>query len=195
MKRMTEYQRTLVEQNMSLVDEVIRYKICVKGAILLTREDFDQVGCEALCRAAICYQPKVGEFIPFAKRIIYNAMIDHCRRQNRNTENFSVDAEETFECFKLENLAYEDDSVERISAQDAAELIDSCKEQYTGVARLGVEALELKSLGYSTTEIAQQYKTDVKNVNAWISKARSKLREEPLICAHFAEYAFAGAQT
>lgn len=50
-----------------------------------------------------------------------------------------------------------------------------------GVARKGVEAIELKLKGYEATEIAKHYDTSVNNVNAWISRARSKLRNEPAL--------------
>ena len=53
--------------------------------------------------------------------------------------------------------------------------------QNNGVARKGVEAIELKLKGYEATEIAKHYDTSVNNVNAWISRARSKLRNEPAL--------------
>ena len=57
----------------------------------------------------------------------------------------------------------------------------ACKEKYQGVARKGVEAIELKLQGYESVEIADLYGTTVNNVNAWISRARSKLRNEPAL--------------
>lgn len=57
----------------------------------------------------------------------------------------------------------------------------ACKEKYNGVARKSVEAIELKLKGYESTEIAEHYDTSVNNVNAWISRARSKLRNEPAL--------------
>lgn len=57
----------------------------------------------------------------------------------------------------------------------------ACKEKYNGVARKGVEAIEMKLKGYEATEIAKHYDTSVNNVNAWISRARSKLRNEPAL--------------
>ena len=40
---------------------------------------------------------------------------------------------------------------------------------------------EMKLKGYEATEIAKHYDTSVNNVNAWISRARSKLRNEPAL--------------
>ena len=77
MKQMTDYQRELVEQNMDLVDQVIKKRIKVAGDVLLTHEDYYQIGCEALCRAAMSYKQEIGSFVPFACIAIYNAIIDH----------------------------------------------------------------------------------------------------------------------
>ena len=50
---------------------------------------------------------------------------------------------------------------------------------YTGSARLGVEALELKVLeGYGVTEIARLYDSKPNEVGAWISRAAKKIRED-----------------
>ena len=58
-----------------------------------------------------------------------------------------------------------------------------CKEKQSGTVLRGMEALELKSIGFTTREIAQRYDTTVNSVNAWISKARVVLRNEPDILA------------
>lgn len=63
----------------------------------------------------------------------------------------------------------------------AAKCVENTKEKYNGVARKGVEAIEMKLKGYEATEIAKHYDTSVNNVNAWISRARSKLRNEPAL--------------
>ena len=63
----------------------------------------------------------------------------------------------------------------------AMSALAACKEKYNGVARKGVEAIEMKLKGYEATEIAKHYDTSVNNVNAWISRARSKLRNEPAL--------------
>jgi len=57
--------------------------------------------------------------------------------------------------------------------------LQQCKRRYSGVALKGIEAIELKSLGFDTRDIAERYGTSINNINAWISRARSKLREEP----------------
>ena len=55
--KMSAYQRELVEQHLDIVDWVIRCRINVSDRPLQTYEDFYQIGCEALCRAAMKYDP------------------------------------------------------------------------------------------------------------------------------------------
>lgn len=184
MKKLTEYQCKLVEENMSLVDWVITHRIKVSGRVLLTYEDFYQIGCEALCRAAMAYCPDHGAFPPFASRYIYNAAIDHCRRQNYNNQVFAdLTDEEGDPMFPLEEFPSHEDIDEIISQQEIAAALANCKSRYTGSVRRGVEALELKALGYTTREIAERYDVSANCVNAWISKARAQLRQDPAICS------------
>lgn len=68
-----------------------------------------------------------------------------------------------------------------VTDDSAMAALRACKEKYQGVARKGVEAIELKLQGYESVEIADLYGTTVNNVNAWISRARSKLRNEPAL--------------
>ena len=76
---MTDYQDALVLENLDLVNWVIRTRISIPNRPLLTYDDFYAIGCEAICRAALKYQPDMGAFAPFACRYIYNAIVDHCR--------------------------------------------------------------------------------------------------------------------
>ena len=70
---------------------------------------------------------------------------------------------------------------ESVTDTTAMAALAACKEKYSGVARKeGVEAIELKMKGYETTEIAKLYGASLDNVNAWISRARSKLRNESI---------------
>lgn len=72
---MTDYQDALVLENLDLVNWVIRTRISIPNRPLLTYDDFYAIGCEAICRAALKYQPDMGAFAPFACRYIYNAIV------------------------------------------------------------------------------------------------------------------------
>lgn len=54
---MTDYQEALVLENLDLVNWVIRTRISIPNRPLLTYDDFYAIGCEAICRAALKYQP------------------------------------------------------------------------------------------------------------------------------------------
>ena len=156
---MTEYQRTLVEENLDLLDRLILKHIGVSGRALQTYEDYYQIGSEALCRAAMQYDPSRGPFAPLGWRYAYNAIIDHCRKQQQVNHSISIVTDE--------------------DGENAA--MAACKNKYSGVILKGIEALELKALGYSSREIAEQHGSTVNNVNAWIARARSVLKTDPLI--------------
>ena len=81
--------------------------------------------------------------------------------------------------YALSFMGISDDFDETVFYSDALDVLRKCKATYSGITLRGIEALELKSLGYSTREIADRYETTVNNVNAWISRARAKLREDP----------------
>ncbi len=187
MKQMTDYQRELVCQNLDLVDQTIRCRIVVRGIILLTYEDFYQIGCEALCRAALEYKLERGPFAPFACRFIYNAMIDHCRKQNALMcvrHSAPLDADDDY-C-AMEYMSTNPDLDAALYNREAWKALQKCKEKYKGITLQGIEAMELKSIGYSSREIAERYDTTINNVNAWISRAKTRLRNDPDLAALFA---------
>ena len=70
---------------------------------------------------------------------------------------------------------------------EMASLLAYYKKEYSGVARLGIEALELKARGFSGTDIARLYQTRPNNVGAWISRARAKLKKDPMFCSLYDE--------
>ena len=57
--------------------------------------------------------------------------------------------------------------------------LPSCKKHYRGVAKLGIDALVLKTKGFDCKDIAVLYHTSSNNVGAWISRAAKKLRSDP----------------
>ena len=114
---MTDYQRELVVEHLGLIDQVIRKRIRVRGTPLLSYEDFYSVGCEALCDAAMRYRPEEGEFEPYAYVMLYHAMIDHCRKQNRQqsfASDLSVDVDN--EAISLEVLSTTDVTTTQVTA-------------------------------------------------------------------------------
>lgn len=183
---MTEYQQTLVLEYMPFVDWVIKHRVKVSNLPLQSYEDFYQIGCEALCRAAMAYNPAAGLFAPFAGRYIYNAMVDHCRKENlrvKNSVSNDIDYDSSQRVRSTTGSA-EDFSL-AIYHDQLFDALKVSKTRYNGVARQGIEALELKMMGFTSSEIAARYGTTVNNVNAWISRARSKLKVDDKFLAAF----------
>lgn len=184
--KMSEYQRKLAEQHLDIVDWVIRCRITIPGRPLLTYEDFYQIGCEALCRAAMKYDPDVGSFEAFGSRIVYNAIIDHCRKQNSMAaHSMEMLTDEENEPIVFNTRGEEQDYDLLITGRNIKTKLEELKCSFSGIALRGIEAIELKSLGYSSKEIADRYDTSVNNVNAWISRARTKLFQDPQFRAIF----------
>ncbi len=177
---MTEFENKLIIDHLDLVDKVIRTRIHIRPtSALMSFEDLQAVGREALCRAALHYKPQIGEFEPYAARCIYNAVIDHCKAENAICFATLCCADEEAQEAVIENASsFQPDYEGILDSQAILKILHELKNEYSGVARLGVEAIELKLLGIRTTEIAARYGTNVRNVNAWISRARSKLRHE-----------------
>lgn len=154
---MTDYQDALVLENLDLVNWVIRTRISIPNRPLLTYDDFYAIGCEAICRAALKYQPDMGAFAPFACRYIYNAIVDHCRAMNYRLER-NVEISEDENASLLDMLTCTSvDFDETVTDATAMSALAACKEKYNGVARKGVEAIEMKLKGYEATEIAKHY--------------------------------------
>lgn len=179
-KQMTDYQRSLVVENLKCVDWVLKKRVTFINLPLLDYEELYQVGCEALCNAAMHFIPGKGSFEPYACRVIYNDMLSHFQNAYKHYKAQAV----TTPCDGMEDLleaklqADVQDYVDAIQERDFLAKLKEIKEMYSGVVKKGVEALELKLLGYKTSEIAQRYGTTVNNVNAWISKARTKLKDD-----------------
>lgn len=72
-----------------------------------------------------------------------------------------------------------DDMDDKIYGNSVMDALGKCKAKYSGITLKGVEAIELKLLGHETREIAERYGTTVNNVNAWIARARSRLKDDP----------------
>jgi len=180
MKQMTDYQRELAAQHLVLVDETIRKRIKVANEVMLTHDDYYLVGCEALCMAAMKYTHERGAFAPFACRVIYNALIDYSRNQCRHSmRRYDEPLEDDSDNYALYYLSDDDRAEDTVFSKQVLQALVSCKSRCSGITLRGIEALELKSFGYSSAEIAERYGTTINNVNAWISKARKKLRQDP----------------
>ena len=65
---------------------------------------------------------------------------------------------------------------EQLAEVDALSLLESAKQQYNGVARLGIEAMQLKFIGLSNTDIAAYYGVKANYLGAAVHRAAERLR-------------------
>ena len=184
---LTAEQREMVQQHLRLIHWVIREYIDVNESICgLTYDDLFQEGAIALCHAASTYRSGSTQFKTYAVTLIRNHLIDHCRRisaQLKNTPTISLDVPKyEDQPPPLQALASPDDETEAwISRLSVAQVLEHGKRTYSGVAKLGIEALELKIKGFSGTDIAALYQTRPNHVGAWISRAAEKLRSDAFV--------------
>lgn len=181
---LTSGQQAMVEANLLVIDKVISRYIHVNESVCgLERDDLYQEGAAALCKAAATYDGTSARFTTYAVTVIRNHLMNHCKAVNtgqRNLPAVSLDVDYTAEdgppLFTEPSVS--DGVDELLGRMDADDLLADCKRRYTGVARLGVEALELKVNGYSGADIARLYGAKPNQVGAWISRAAQKIRKD-----------------
>lgn len=181
---LTNEQRALVEGHLSVIGKTINLFIhpdeTVEG---LGYDDLYQEGAIALCKAAAAYDGKSAQFSTYATAVVRNHLYNCCKAANTRQKKLPVlpiDADSTDEDRPPPYTEpFTPDGVdELLSRMDAADFLVDCKQRYRGVARLGVEALQLKVKGLSGADIARLYGARPNQVGAWISRAAQKIRND-----------------
>ena len=181
---LTPAQQALVESGLPVIDKVIRLFIRPDETVCgLGRDDLYQEGAVALCKAASTYDGSSARFDTYAAAVVRNHLLNHCKAVNTGqkklpTVSLDADGPEDGRPPPFPEPSVPDGTDRLIGEWTATELLSDCKRRYSGVARLGVEALELKVKGLSGAEIAQMYHTTPNNIGAWISRAAQKIRRD-----------------
>lgn len=173
----------LVEDNIHVVKAVIKKEICINNQdIDLEFDELYQIGCLALCKAAALFDEAKGtDFFTYAYKLVKNALFDHCRKIQCRQKYLA----DTGGAIPEGNVgALDEEIAEAQFRKTFAKITRYAKSKYTGVVLKGIEAIEFKTLGYNGSEIAKLYGVKVNHVNAWISKARAKLRDDPVIMSY-----------
>lgn len=184
LQTLNKEQQDMVEQNISVIHWAIHNFIKVNESIFgFEYADLYGEGCLLLCKAALTYNSARGGFTPYAQTVVKNGLLSYaritCQKQSR--QRLLLDTALPDEAGSYVELIPSEDTVEiLIDAIDSDSFFRLVKPRYSGVALLGIEALELKSHGYSSREIADLYGVRVKNVWSWISRASQKLRGDVL---------------
>lgn len=179
--RLTSEQQKLVESNLSVVKWVIRENIHVNPMVCgFEYDDLYQEGCIWLCRAAMSYDTSLSQFATYAKAIVRNGLFSYCRQICRLQKHMSRMTVGEDGNLIAEGAALEvpDKFAVHISDMETLDLLESRIKDYHGVARLGIEALELKVKGMTVTDIARLYGVPPSHVGAWISRSAKKLRKD-----------------
>lgn len=178
---LTSNQRELVEKNLSIVHWVILQNIHTHESIYgLGYEDLYQEGCIWLCHAAVTYEEKYALFSTYAKIVVRNGLFSYCRQlyaKEQHTSHLSLSEYEEYipDAFMP---AATDTAEKQISLLETLDLLETSKRAYQGVARLGIEALELQIKGLSISDIAKLYDVPPSHVGAWISRSAQKLKKD-----------------
>ena len=173
-KRLTADQQRLVEENLTIVERVLRFDInanpCVAG---LGYEDLYQEGCIWLCNAALTFDPARGSFAFYARRVVQNGLVSYCRSlMGKQSRMVSLDEMESAALAALEVQH----SVSYGTECETPLLLAAAESQYSGITRKGVHALALKVSGMPLTAVAVRMSAPPNHVSAWISRAVCKLR-------------------
>lgn len=180
MRVMTDEERTLVETHMGLVESVLQRYITPRPDISgMEHDDLFQVGSLALCRAAQKYDGRC-KFSTFAYAVVKNSLIDYCRSIMGKTRH-TISLEQSFDDSSgslLERFSDGKRVLDTVENRALLQHLSKTGKQYHGVARKGIQALEMQVYGYSTQEIAAMYGVRSNVVAAWISRARKMLKRE-----------------
>lgn len=179
---LTPNQKTLVETHLSVVHWVIITKMNINNSIYgFGYDDLFQEGCIFLCKAAATYDENKSQFPTYAKRVVHNGLLSHCRRICRHQSRFCLIDTENQEGLIQSGIidVDTDDFTHYLSMIETLDLLESRKQDYDGITLRGIEALELKIQGSRVTDIADLYQVPSSHVGAWISRAAKKLRNDP----------------
>ena len=175
-KRLTAAQQRLVEENLTVVERVLRFDVqanpCVAG---LGYEDLYQEGCIWLCKAALTFDPARGSFTPYARRVIQNGLVGYCRSLMGKQSHMVPLCE--MESAVLTALEVQH-SVSCDTECETSLFLATAESQYSGVTRKGIHALALQVSGMPLTAVATRMSAPPNHVSAWITRAVHKLRND-----------------
>jgi len=178
---MNDYN-TLVEDNLGLVNEVIKENVHDINKIgIFTYQDLLQIGRIGLWQAARGFKENgKAIFSTYAYVTIRNKIFDALEYSSARTKHESVMAPTTI----LELMHAENENDPFNSKTGIYDLLEAIQSNTSSTITKGIEALKLYAQGLSYSDIAVAM--DAKNTNnvaAWISKARKFLKCHPKILA------------
>lgn len=179
--KMSENQRRLVEENIGLVGKVMVDIVHFDGRQnIMDMDDLYQIGCLALCEAAMRSMPGSGRnnndmmFSSYAYTVIRNKTLDALRYIGRRKKREGLYMEDAF------GMEGPSGSLNRSSdlKMDVFLATRKASENARGVKKKGICVVLLTISGYKYTDIAKMYRVPDGHVRAWASMARKELRND-----------------
>ena len=181
---MTDIERKLTEDHLSIVAKVIQTLTCgCRYVSYDERQDLLQIGNLALCKAAMNYDGN-RPFETYAKVVIRNAIYDYWRSlQKERTYTCSMDAiadNETDTSYQqlLADTSSLQDWEQEHNLRSIYEYLQTLQNVNCTTIKKGIQALLLQQNGYTSQEISKHYGVPASHVRAWKSKARKYLQQD-----------------
>lgn len=181
---MTDIERKLTEDHLSIVAKVIQTLTCgCRYVSYDERQDLLQIGDLALCKAAMNYDGN-RPFETYAKVVIRNAIYDYWRSlQKERTYTCSMDAiadNETDTSYQqlLADTSSLQNWEQEHNLRSIYEYLQTLQNVNCTTIKKGIQALLLQQNGYTSQEISKHYGVPASHVRAWKSKARKYLQQD-----------------
>lgn len=186
---MTDIERKLTEDHLSIVAKVIQTLTCgCRYVSYDERQDLLQIGNLALCKAAMNYDGN-RPFETYAKVVIRNAIYDYWRSlQKERTYTCSMDAIADNETdISYQQLLADTSSLQNLEQEhnlrSIYEYLQTLQNVNCTTIKKGIQALLLQQNGYTSQEISKHYGVPASHVRAWKSKARKYLQQDATLYA------------
>lgn len=181
---MTDIERKLTEDHLSIVAKVIQTLTCgCRYVSYDERQDLLQIGNLALCKVAMNYDGN-RPFETYAKVVIRNAIYDYWRSlQKERTYTCSMDAiadNETDTSYQqlLADTSSLQNWEQEHNLRSIYEYLQTLQNVNCTTIKKGIQALLLQQNGYTSQEISKHYGVPASHVRAWKSKARKNLQQD-----------------
>ena len=181
---MTDIERKLTEDHLSIVAKVIQTLTCgCRYVSYDERQDLLQIGNLALCKAAMNYDGN-RPFETYAKVVIRNAIYDYWRSlQKERTYTCSMDAiADNDTDTSYQQLLADTSSLQNLEQEhnlrSIYEYLQTLQNVNCTTIKKGIQALLLQQNGYTSQEISKHYGVPASHVRAWKSKARKYLQQD-----------------
>lgn len=186
---MTDIERKLTEDHLSIVAKVIQTLTCgCRYVSYDERQDLLQIGNLALCKAAMNYDGN-RPFETYAKVVIRNAIYDYWRSlQKERTYTCCMDAIADNETdTSYQQLLADTSSLQNLEQEhnlrSIYEYLQTLQNVNCTTIKKGIQALLLQQNGYTSQEISKHYGVPASHVRAWKSKARKYLQQDATLYA------------